>query len=292
MARNHYAVFGLGSFGAKLAVELGRAGNAVVVVDIDRERVDELREKVTEAIIADVSNEEVVRELNVSKFDAVILGMSSHFEDQVLALTLLKQEGARKVLAKANTAIQERILYRLGADEVIQPEQDVAERISRRLSMANITDLFEFKGSAMAEVSVPGRMAGKSLRQLDLRNRSNVTVLLMHKPGCNILSGGNPVNPPPGNSYRFSAPFPLSGTGGRGVAAGDSGSGSVAAGEANSASAASSWRSRSAPSPAGSVSPGWRSLCAASCSVSFGDSSIAISGSRPCPSIWWPAGVR
>ena len=50
--------------------------------------------------------------------------------------------------------------------------------------MANITDLFEFKGSAMAEVSVPGRMAGKSLRQLDLRNRSNVTVLLMHKPGC------------------------------------------------------------------------------------------------------------
>ena len=120
MARNHYAVFGLGSFGAKLAVELGRAGNAVVVVDIDRERVDELREKVTEAIIADVSNEEVVRELNVSKFDAVILGMSSHFEDQVLALTLLKQEGVRRVLAKANSDIQERILYRLGADEVIQ----------------------------------------------------------------------------------------------------------------------------------------------------------------------------
>ena len=131
-----------------------------------------------------IHNEEVVRELNVAKFDAVILGMSSHFEDQVLALTLLKQEGARKVLAKANTAIQERILYRLGADEVIQPEQDVAERISRRLSMTNITDLFEFKGSAFAEVSVPARMAGKSLRQLDLRNRCNVTVLLMHKPGC------------------------------------------------------------------------------------------------------------
>lgn len=184
MTRNQYAVFGLGSFGAKLAVELGKAGNTVVIVDIDRQRVDDLREKVTEAIIADVSNEEVVRELNVAKFDAVILGMSSHFEDQVLALTLLKQEGARKVLAKANTAIQERILYRLGADEVIQPEQDVAERISRRLSMTNITDLFEFKGSAFAEVSVPARMAGKSLRQLDLRNRCNVTVLLMHKPGC------------------------------------------------------------------------------------------------------------
>ena len=184
MSKNHYAVLGLGSFGAKLAVALAKADNTVLIVDIDQQRVDDLRDKVTEAVIADVSNEEVVRELDVRKFDAVILGMSSHFEDQVLALTLLKQEGARKVLAKANTAIQERILYRLGADEVIQPEQDVAERISRRLSMTNITDLFEFKGSAFAEVSVPARMAGKSLRQLDLRNRCNVTVLLTHKPGC------------------------------------------------------------------------------------------------------------
>lgn len=139
--------------------------------------------KVTEAIIADVSNEEVVRELNVRKFDAVILGMSSHFEDQVLALTLLKQEGVRKVIVKANTTIQERILFRLGADEVFQPEQDVAERLARRLTMDNITDLFEFKGSAIAEVTVPEQLSGQSLRQLDLRNRFNVTVLLMRKPG-------------------------------------------------------------------------------------------------------------
>lgn len=67
---------GLGSFGAKLAVALARAGNTVLVVDIDQQRVDDLRDKVTEAIIADVSNEEVVRELNVRKFDAVILGLS------------------------------------------------------------------------------------------------------------------------------------------------------------------------------------------------------------------------
>ena len=183
MARNHYAVLGLGSFGAKLAVALARAGNTVLVVDIDQQRVDDLRDKVTEAIIADVSNEEVVRELNVRKFDAVILGMSSHFEDQVLALTLLKQEGVRKVIVKANTTIQERILFRLGADEVFQPEQDVAERLARRLTVDNITDLFEFKGSAIAEVTVPEQLSGQSLRQLDLRNRFNVTVLLMRKPG-------------------------------------------------------------------------------------------------------------
>ena len=121
MARNSYAIFGLGSFGSKLALELSKAGNTVLACDINPQRVDEMRDKVTQAVIADVSSEETVRELNVAKFDAVILGMSSYFEKQILALTLIKQEGVRRVLAKANTSIQEKILYRLGADEVIQP---------------------------------------------------------------------------------------------------------------------------------------------------------------------------
>ncbi|MDD3154453.1 MAG: TrkA family potassium uptake protein [Victivallaceae bacterium] len=181
--RGNYAVLGLGSFGYKLATELSKSGNNVVVVDLDRDRVNDFRDKVAEAIVADVSNEEVIRELNVKKFDAVILGMSSHFEDQVLALTLLKQEGAKKVFAKANNIIQERILYRLGADEIIQPEQDVAERLSRRLTLTNISDLFEFKGSAIAEVTVPESMSGKTLRQLDLRNLHHITILLIRKPG-------------------------------------------------------------------------------------------------------------
>ena len=183
MARNSYAIFGLGSFGSKLALELSKAGNTVLVCDLNPQRVDELRDKVTQAVIADVSNEEAVKELNVSKFDAVILSMSSYFEKQILALTLLKQEGVRRVLAKANTNIQEKILYRLGADEVIQPEQDVAYRLSRRLSLSNISDMFDFKGSAIAEVIVPGHLGGKTLKELDLRNKHQVTVLLLRKPG-------------------------------------------------------------------------------------------------------------
>lgn len=180
---NSYAILGLGSFGAKLAASLSRLGNTVLVCDIDPVRVDEMRDKVAEAVIADVSNQEVVRDLGVHKFDVIILGMSSHFEDQVLALTHLKQEGAKKIIAKATTNVQERILYRLGADEVIQPEQDVAERLSRRLTWHNISDIFEFKGAAIAEVIVPQCLSGKTLLELDLRNRYNVTVLLLRKSG-------------------------------------------------------------------------------------------------------------
>ena len=182
MSKNSYAVFGLGSFGSKLALELSAAGHAVLVCDVNQNKVDDFCAKVAEAVVCDVANPDAVRELNVSKFDAVILGMSSFFEKQVLALTLLKQEGAKRVLAKATSDIQERILYRLGADEVIQPEKDVAARLARRLALANISDMFEFKGSAIAEVLVPSELAGRTLRELDLRNRYRVTVLLMRKP--------------------------------------------------------------------------------------------------------------
>ena len=182
MSRNSYAVFGLGSFGSKLALELSKAGHNVLVCDVNQSKVDDFCTKVAEAIVCDVSNPDTVRELNVSKFDAVILGMSSFFEKQVLALTLLKQEGAKRVLAKAVSDIQERILYRLGADEVIQPEKDVASRLARRLSIANISDIVDFKGSAIAEVQVPGRLAGKTLRELNLRGLYNITVLLIRNP--------------------------------------------------------------------------------------------------------------
>ena len=181
MSKNNYAIFGLGSFGTKLAVELTRVGHNVLVCDISQLRVDDICDKVAEAVVADVSNPDAVRELDVGKFDAVILGMSSHFEKQVLALTLLKQEGARRILAKANSDIQEQVLYRLGADEVIQPDQTAAERIARRLALVNISDFFEYKGYAIAEVVVPGALAGSTLRTLDLRNRFQITVLLLRR---------------------------------------------------------------------------------------------------------------
>ena len=150
--------------------------------DINPARVNVMRDKVIQAVIADISDIEAVKELDISKFDAVILSMSSYFEKQILALTLLKQEGAKKVLAKASSDIQERILYRLGADEIIRPEQEVATRLCRRLSLDNISDIFEFKGEAIAEVVVPASLDSKTLKELDLRGRYGICVLLINKP--------------------------------------------------------------------------------------------------------------
>lgn len=187
-----YAVFGAGSFGSKVASELSDAGHQVVVVDCDRDAVMAIREKVTEALVADVSNPDVIRELDVKKFDAVIMGMSSHFEDLILALTLIKQEGAKNIYVKSNSAIQKRILLRLGADHVIQPDQDVAERLCAKLSMSKVSDMFEFKGSFIAEVGIPEKMINKTIRSLDMRNKYNITILLVKKPGQEMTTVWDP----------------------------------------------------------------------------------------------------
>jgi trk system potassium uptake protein TrkA len=181
--KGNFAVMGLGIFGSKLAVELSNSGHYVVAVDIDPAAIAEIKDKVSTAIIADVSNADTVKELDVSKFTTIVLSMSSHFENQIIALTLLKQEGAVNVIAKAKSPLQKRILLRLGASEVVLPDFDVAERYAKRLSMSNITDMLDFKGGTIADVAVPEEMNGNSIRELDLRNRFNVTVLLISKQG-------------------------------------------------------------------------------------------------------------
>lgn len=181
---NTFAIIGLGTFGSKLAVELSEAGHSVIAIDRSKEIINDIKDKVTEAIIADMTNPDTVREIAVQDFDAVIMGMSSHFEDLILTLTLFKQEGAKKIIAKANTELQKRILLRLGADEVIQPDQDVAERLSKRLSMSNVSDMFAFKGSTIAEVKVPASLSGRTIRELDMRQKYNISILLIRKPGC------------------------------------------------------------------------------------------------------------
>lgn len=181
--KGSFAIMGLGIFGSKLAAELSSSGHYVVAVDIDAAAIAEVKDKVSTAIIADVSNADTIKELDVGKFNTIVLSMSGHFENQIIALTLLKQEGAVNVIAKAKSPLQKRILLRLGASEVILPDFDVAERYAKRLSMSNITDMLDFKGGTIADVTVPESMGGHSIRELDLRNRFNVTVLLISKPG-------------------------------------------------------------------------------------------------------------
>jgi trk system potassium uptake protein TrkA len=179
---NNFAVLGLGTFGARMTEKLCSFGHNVLAIDVDPDKVNSFKNRVTESLIADVSNANVLKGIDIKRFDSIILSLGDDFEDLVMAITHLKQEGANNVVAKANTELQKNILMRIGADEVIMPERDVALRLAKRLSLSNISNIFELKGYILADVNVPKTMNGKSIVELDLRNRHNLIILLVKKP--------------------------------------------------------------------------------------------------------------
>ncbi len=173
------AVIGLGTFGFELAVQLSRNGHSVMAIDSDEKKVRDIQDEVTVAITADVTDEDVLRKIEINKFDTVVLAMSSNLEAVILAIALMKKMKVPHIIGKANRYIQRDIFLQIGADEVIMPEVATARRLAERISYPNLLEKFEIdKRNYIVEVRIPARMAGKSLRDLDLRRKHNINVLM------------------------------------------------------------------------------------------------------------------
>ncbi|MDH4316912.1 MAG: TrkA family potassium uptake protein [Desulfobulbaceae bacterium] len=180
------AVIGLGIFGWEVAVQLEKKqGNKVLAIDVDRDVVERIKEHVTEAVRADITDENALRELDLARFNPVILGLGSNFEKLILGVTHLKRLGAQRIIARAATEIQEEILFKVGADEVILPEKQSAVHLVERINFPSILDYIEIDDEVdLAEVLVGEELAGKTLRELNLRSKYNVLVLLHKREGC------------------------------------------------------------------------------------------------------------
>jgi len=181
-AKKDILVMGLGIFGFELAKQLSRQKMNVVAVDKNRNVVNQIKEFVSEAIIADVSIEDTIKELSVDKYDCVVLGLSSNFEAEVLSVVYLRKYGAKYILCKANSEIQKHVLLKIGVDEVILPETEIASKVATRIIMPSILDIFHFSDDLIvATVEVPDEFVGRSLKELDLRNRYGLTVLTLKR---------------------------------------------------------------------------------------------------------------
>ncbi|KAA0258042.1 TrkA family potassium uptake protein [Deferribacter autotrophicus] len=177
-------VMGLGIFGYEVAVSLAKEGINVLAVDKNTKVINQIKDIVTDALVADAANEEALKELSVDKYDAVILGMSSSFESLILCITYLKKLGAKYIIAKASTAIQKEILMKIGADEVILPEKEIALKLAEKIARPNIIDFFELGGdAAVATVKVPSKFYNKSLMEIDLRKKYNITAIILIRDG-------------------------------------------------------------------------------------------------------------
>ncbi len=177
--QNDIAVIGLGTFGYELAVQLQKKGHSVMAIDIDMDKINHIKDAVSIAIQADVTDEDVLRKIEIHKFDKVIFGMSSALESIILSITLMKKLQVQYIIGKANKQIQKEVLLKIGADEVILPEIATAIRLANKITNPNILERFDIdEEQSFMEVKVPKEFLHKSLRELELRKNYGINVIM------------------------------------------------------------------------------------------------------------------
>lgn len=170
MARKSFVVFGLGEFGQSVALTMAKNGYDVLAVDKRTDRVQEIADHVTRAIRADATDMEVMKSLGVDTMDGAIVGIGGSLEASILITIAAKECGVPYVLAKARESIEEKVLRRVGADEVVFPERAMGIRIGQNLSSGNFTDIIELSSKfSMVEMKIPSEWENKTLRELNLR---------------------------------------------------------------------------------------------------------------------------
>ena len=177
-------LIGLGRFGKNIAMNLSQLGCQVLAVDHVEERVNEVLPYVTNAQIGDSTSEEFLKSLGVRNFDACIVAIGNDFQSSLETASLLKELGAKLVVARAARDVQEKFLLRNGADEVVYPEKQLAKWTAIRCSADHILDYMELdEEHAMFEVTVPEEWAGRTIGQIDIRRRFHINIMGVKKGG-------------------------------------------------------------------------------------------------------------
>lgn len=186
----NFLVIGLGRFGEHLSRRLSELGNDVMVVDTNEETINRLAGVVTCAQVADCKNEAVLKSLSVGSYDTCFVCIGSDFQSSLEITSLLKELGAKHVVSKASTRIQEKFLLRNGADEVVYPEKDLAYKLAVQYSGHNIFDYYQLSAElAVFETAVPKNWVGKSIVELDIRKSHGVNVLAVKRGEETRLAG-------------------------------------------------------------------------------------------------------
>lgn len=182
MKKLKFAIIGLGDFGTSIAVSLAERGAEVMAIDHDIEVIEEIKDKVSTAIKMDSTDEKSIKSLGIDKVDTVIISIGTHFEDTVLTSVLLLQMGVKRIIARVNSQIQEKILLKLGVHQVISPEIEIAKRLATTLINEEIIDYLPLdENYNIIQIKSPRAFVGKSLQEIDLRIRYNVNLITIKR---------------------------------------------------------------------------------------------------------------
>ena len=177
-------LIGLGRFGRHIAIHLDQLGHQVMAVDNSDERAEAVLPFVTNAQIGDSTNGEFLESLGVRNYDVCIVAIGHDFQSSLETTSLLKEMGAKLVISRATTDVQEKFLLRNGADEVIYPEKQLAKWVAIRYSTDYVLDYIELDSDhTMFEIQVPDDWVGKSIGTLDIRKKHKVNVIGIKEGG-------------------------------------------------------------------------------------------------------------
>lgn len=176
--KKQYAVLGLGKFGYSVAVTLENLGCDVIVVDNNAEKIQNIADRVSFAMRADISEANVMKSLGAKNLDGAIIGVSENLEASIMATIGAKEIGIPYVIAKAQNDLHATILKKVGADTIVFPEKEMGSRIAKSLVSTNFADWIELSADySMVEIEVPEKWVGKSLLDLNVRQRYNINVV-------------------------------------------------------------------------------------------------------------------
>lgn len=176
--KKSYAILGLGSLGRYLTEALYDAGAELLIADIDSETISQYADKCTYAMSADLSDPEAIKALGIKNVDVAIICMGQSLGPSVMCTMVAKELGVPRVIAKATTKQMEAILYKVGADEVINIEEDSAHRLARRLMSDSFLEYFDLGNNlAIVDLYPKPEWIGKNLRELNLRQKYNINVV-------------------------------------------------------------------------------------------------------------------
>ena len=173
-----YIILGLGNFGASLAEKLTLQGNEVIGIDSSLNKVEALKERISHTICMDATDEFTVTGLPLNDTDVVIIAIGEDQGANIMATALFKNLRVKRLISRAINPLHEKVLLALGVDEIVHPEQETAERWAKKLCIRNVVDSFEIGDDfSIIEAEIPKEYIGKTIGELELRERFNLLVL-------------------------------------------------------------------------------------------------------------------
>lgn len=177
-----YVVIGLGRFGSQCARQLCALGEEVLAIDTNQELVQQISGEVTSAVVADAKDADVLRALGAHECDCAVVAIGNDLAASVLAAMNLKELGVPKIICKAYDEVHRRVLEKLGADKVVIPEKEAADKLARTLTSHSVLDYIELSNDhGIVEMPAPKSWVGKSLKQLDIRARLGVNIIAIER---------------------------------------------------------------------------------------------------------------